>query len=90
MIYETKDSFIIGTVHYDYNDKSFLKRVYFNNKETIEDPIWKKESKSHRWIHKWESHVPEPIRRTWDDISIEAKALAFIMGEQQAEKEEYD
>lgn len=92
MIHESKDKYHVEGVDYDLNDSNFLARLYYNNKEKIENPIWKKEEKGERvrYIHAWERYVPTPVRNNWDTISIEAKALAFLMGEAQAEDEEYD
>jgi len=40
--------------------------------------------------HDWRNHVPSIIKDIWDELSKDAKAVAFLMASRLADREEWE
>jgi hypothetical protein len=47
-------------------------------------------AKQGRYIHDWQRYIPENVRGAWPTLSDEARGIAYLIAEQQADAEEWD
>jgi hypothetical protein len=38
----------------------------------------------------WKNYIPNCVRRIWDELTTEAKVVAFLVAEEQARNENWD
>jgi hypothetical protein len=53
---------------------------------TIDNPEFEKAGK----VMDWRNHVPAELKEHWDELSGDAKAVAFSMAQSLAEMEEWE
>jgi hypothetical protein len=41
-------------------------------------------------VHDWRNHVPEEVKEQWDQLSVDAKRVAYLTAYNEAEREEWD
>jgi hypothetical protein len=41
-------------------------------------------------VHDWRNHVPEEVKEQWDQLSVEARKVAYLAAYNEAEREEWD
>lgn len=41
-------------------------------------------------VHDWRNHVPEEVKEQWDQLSLDAKQVAYLAAYNEAENEEWD
>lgn len=41
-------------------------------------------------VHNWRNHVPESIREVWDALAPQARAVAILMAQERANREEWN
>ena len=54
--------------------------------DIAEVPAWEKGGK----VHDWRNYIPDDIRRLWPRLSQDARVVAVVIADMQAEKEEWD
>lgn len=52
----------------------------------VENPCWEDRQK----VHDWRNHVPDAMRRWWNELHLDAKIVAYIMAEEIATNEDWD
>ena len=55
-------------------------------RKIVEDPLWEETSR----IHNWRNYIPDVVKENWKYLSWDAKAIAFLMAEEQVNKEEWE
>ena len=45
--------------------------------------------KAHR-CHDWRNYIPDEVRTAWNEMSVEARVMVYILAQQQAENEDWD
>jgi hypothetical protein len=53
---------------------------------SLDDPQWLKAGR----VHDWRNYVPQVIRLRWVELSDEARAVAFVIADVAASREEWD
>jgi hypothetical protein len=53
---------------------------------SLADPQWAKAGR----VHDWRNYVPQVIRIRWTDLSDDARAVAFVIADEAAAREEWD
>jgi len=41
-------------------------------------------------VHDWRNHVPEEVKEQWDQLSVDARKVAYLTAYHEAEEEEWD